>query len=111
MSQTSEQKIISCLRTEYPIDLSIGEITAKTGIHRNTVSKYVWGLKRRQSEDFQEYWQGKNVYDKQEVKRLQQMIGENAAEKAGARWSLSMVTDIIFLYSEAVDKNDGWILK
>lgn len=47
MSQTSEQKIINCLKIEYPRDLSIEEIAAKTGIHRNTVSKYVWGLEKQ----------------------------------------------------------------
>jgi len=46
MSQTPEQKILKCLETEYPRDLSIEEIARKTGIHRNTVSKYVWGLER-----------------------------------------------------------------
>jgi len=46
MSQTPEQKILKCLETEYPRDLSIEEIARKTGIHRNTVSKYIWGLER-----------------------------------------------------------------
>jgi len=46
MSQTPEQKILECLEDEYPRDLSIEEIAAKTGIHRNTVSKYIWGLER-----------------------------------------------------------------
>jgi len=46
MSLAPEQKILKCLETEYPKDLSIEEIAEKTGLHRNTVSKYVWGLER-----------------------------------------------------------------
>jgi DNA-binding IclR family transcriptional regulator len=46
MSKEPERKILSCLEKEYPRDLSIEEIAAKTGIHRNTVSKYIWGLEK-----------------------------------------------------------------
>jgi DNA-binding IclR family transcriptional regulator len=46
MSQTFEQEILRCLKDEYPRDLSIEEIAAKTGVHRNTVSKYIWGLEK-----------------------------------------------------------------
>lgn len=46
MSQRIEQSILACLRKESPRDLSIEEIAAKTGIHRNTVSKYVLGLEK-----------------------------------------------------------------
>jgi DNA-binding IclR family transcriptional regulator len=48
MSQTPERKILKCLEAEYPRDLSIEEIAAKIGMHRNTVSKYVWGLEREE---------------------------------------------------------------
>jgi DNA-binding IclR family transcriptional regulator len=46
MSQTPDQRILECLENEYPSDLSIEEIAEKTGMHRNTVSKYIWGLER-----------------------------------------------------------------
>jgi len=46
MSETPDQKILKCLEAEYPRDLSIEEIATKTGVHRNTVSKYIWGLER-----------------------------------------------------------------
>jgi DNA-binding IclR family transcriptional regulator len=46
MSQTFEQEILRCLKDQYPKDLSIEEIAAKTGVHRNTVSKYIWGLEK-----------------------------------------------------------------
>ncbi|MDH5266275.1 MAG: HTH domain-containing protein [Candidatus Bathyarchaeota archaeon] len=46
MSETVDQKILKCLEDEYPRDLSIEEIATKTGVHRNTVSKYIWGLER-----------------------------------------------------------------
>ncbi|MEM3612655.1 MAG: HTH domain-containing protein [Candidatus Bathyarchaeia archaeon] len=41
-----EGKILKCLEAEYPRDLSIEEIAAKIGVHRNTVSKYLWGLEK-----------------------------------------------------------------
>ncbi len=34
------------LREEYPKGYSIEEIAAETGVHRNTVSKYVFGLEK-----------------------------------------------------------------
>lgn len=42
------QKIIECLRkaAPNPRDLSIEEIAAATDIHRNTISKYVYGLEK-----------------------------------------------------------------
>jgi DNA-binding IclR family transcriptional regulator len=46
MSQSPEQRILECLESDYPRDLSIEEIAKKTGIHRNTVSKYIWGLEK-----------------------------------------------------------------
>jgi len=46
MSQTPEEKILKCLENEYPRDLSIEEIAEKIGVHRNTVSKYIWGLEK-----------------------------------------------------------------
>jgi DNA-binding Lrp family transcriptional regulator len=45
-AQEVEKKILNCLEREYPTDLSIEEIAAKTRIHRNTVSKYVFGLEK-----------------------------------------------------------------
>ncbi|MEM2129196.1 MAG: HTH domain-containing protein [Candidatus Bathyarchaeia archaeon] len=47
MTENLEQKILKCIEAEYPRDLSIEEISKKTGIHRNTVSKYIWGLERQ----------------------------------------------------------------
>ena len=46
MSEEPEQRILSCLEEVFPRDLSIEEIAVKTGIHRNTVSKYIWGLEK-----------------------------------------------------------------
>ena len=46
VSESPEQKILECLRNAYPKDLSIEEVAKRTGIHRNTVSKYIWGLER-----------------------------------------------------------------
>jgi len=46
MVSNIEEKILKCLEKEYPKDLSIEEIAAKIGIHRNTVSKYIWGLEK-----------------------------------------------------------------
>ncbi|MEM2129322.1 MAG: HTH domain-containing protein [Candidatus Bathyarchaeia archaeon] len=46
MDRDIEQKILNCLEAEYPKDLSIEEIAAKIGVHRNTVSKYIWGLEK-----------------------------------------------------------------
>jgi DNA-binding IclR family transcriptional regulator len=47
MSLTPERKILKCLEAEYPRDLSIEEIATEIGVHRNTVSKYIWGLERQ----------------------------------------------------------------
>ena len=46
MDSNIEKKILKCLETEYPKDLSIEEIATKIGVHRNTVSKYIWGLEK-----------------------------------------------------------------
>jgi len=46
MNKEAEQKILECLKKEFPKDLSLEEIATKTGIHRNTVSKYIWGLEK-----------------------------------------------------------------
>ena len=40
------KQIVECLRKVAPKDLSIEEISAETGIHRNTVSKYVYALEQ-----------------------------------------------------------------
>jgi DNA-binding IclR family transcriptional regulator len=46
MSQKPEHLILTFLQKEYPKDFSIEEIAAETGLHRNTVSKYLFGLER-----------------------------------------------------------------
>ena len=46
MDRNIEMKILKCLEAEYPKDLSIEEIATKIGVHRNTVSKYIWGLEK-----------------------------------------------------------------
>lgn len=46
MGSDIEKKILECLEVEYPRDLSIEEIAAKIRVHRNTVSKYIWGLEK-----------------------------------------------------------------
>jgi len=46
MNSSIEKKILKCLEAEYPKDLSIEEIAIKIGAHRNTVSKYIWGLEK-----------------------------------------------------------------
>jgi DNA-binding IclR family transcriptional regulator len=45
-AQDPEKSILTLLQKEEPRDLSIQEIADKTGIHRNTVSKYVFGLEK-----------------------------------------------------------------
>jgi DNA-binding IclR family transcriptional regulator len=40
------KQIVECLRKAAPRDLSIEEIATGTGIHRNTVSKYVYSLEK-----------------------------------------------------------------
>ena len=40
------KKILDCLRKAAPKDLSIEEVATQTGIHRNTVSKYVFALEK-----------------------------------------------------------------
>ncbi|MGA2785109.1 MAG: HTH domain-containing protein [Candidatus Bathyarchaeia archaeon] len=40
------QKIFECLKKTAPKDLSIEEVSEVTGIHRNTVSKYVFALEK-----------------------------------------------------------------
>jgi DNA-binding IclR family transcriptional regulator len=48
MNGKQAQKILEAIKhaSASPGDLSIEEIAAKTGIHRNTVSKYVYGLEK-----------------------------------------------------------------
>ena len=46
MDRNIEKKILKCLEAEYPKDLSIEEIATKIAVHRNTVSKYIWGLEK-----------------------------------------------------------------
>ena len=46
MTNGAMQKILECLKKAAPKDLSIEEVAEKTGIHRNTVSKYVFGLEK-----------------------------------------------------------------
>jgi DNA-binding IclR family transcriptional regulator len=45
-SHQVEKSILDILRKEYPRDLSIEEISEKTNLHRNTISKYVFGLEK-----------------------------------------------------------------
>jgi len=45
LSEKIEKSILDLLRKESR-DLSIQEIAEKTGIHRNTVSKYVFALEK-----------------------------------------------------------------
>jgi predicted AAA+ superfamily ATPase len=44
MTNGTIKKIVECLRKAAPKDLSIEEIAKLTGIHRNTVAKYVFAL-------------------------------------------------------------------
>jgi len=44
MTNGAIKKIVECLRKAAPKDLSIEEIAELTGIHRNTVAKYVFAL-------------------------------------------------------------------
>jgi Transcriptional regulator len=46
MSQNPEQLILDFLQKQCPKDFSIEEIAIETGLHRNTVSKYLFGLER-----------------------------------------------------------------
>lgn len=46
MNQDVEKLVLDLLLKDYPNDFSIEEISEKTGIHRNTVSKYVYGLEK-----------------------------------------------------------------
>jgi DNA-binding IclR family transcriptional regulator len=46
MTNGAMQKVLDCLRKAAPKDLSIEEIAKVTGIHRNTVSKYVFALQK-----------------------------------------------------------------
>lgn len=48
MGQEVEKKVLRFLRKEYPKDFSIEEIAAETGLHRNTVSKYLFGLEKEE---------------------------------------------------------------
>jgi DNA-binding IclR family transcriptional regulator len=43
MSEQAEETILQLLQKENPKDFSIEEIATATGIHRNTVSKYLYG--------------------------------------------------------------------
>lgn len=71
MSQRIEQSILACLRKESPRDLSIEEIAAKTGIHRNTVSKYVLGLEKEgRVKIFKNCGESQNVCCCQEIVRV-----------------------------------------
>jgi DNA-binding IclR family transcriptional regulator len=46
MSEPIARKIIDCLKRAESRDLSIEEIASQTKIHRNTVSKYIYGLEK-----------------------------------------------------------------
>ncbi|MGD6809763.1 MAG: HTH domain-containing protein [Candidatus Bathyarchaeia archaeon] len=46
MSQEIENTILEFLQKECPKDFSIEELAEKTGLHRNTVSKYLFGLEK-----------------------------------------------------------------
>lgn len=45
MTNGASQKVLECMR-KAERDLSIGEIATASGIHRNTVSKYIYALER-----------------------------------------------------------------
>ena len=47
MTDGIETKILGCLRKSAPKDMSIEELAQATGIHRNTVSKYVFALEKQ----------------------------------------------------------------
>lgn len=48
MTETEASTIVvECLRRAAPRDLSIEEIANLTGLHRNTISKYVYGLEMK----------------------------------------------------------------
>lgn len=46
MTNGAMQKILDCLKKAAPKDLSIEELSHITGIHRNTVSKYIFALEK-----------------------------------------------------------------
>jgi DNA-binding IclR family transcriptional regulator len=46
MTNGAMQKLLDCLKKAAPKDLSIEELSQITGIHRNTVSKYVFALQK-----------------------------------------------------------------
>jgi len=46
MTDGALKEILDCLRKAAPKDLSIEEVATQTGIHRNTVSKYVFALEK-----------------------------------------------------------------
>jgi DNA-binding IclR family transcriptional regulator len=46
MSQQIENTILQFLKKESPKDFSIEEIAEKTKLHRNTASKYLFGLEK-----------------------------------------------------------------
>lgn len=49
MKKEIARQILELLQKEYPKDFSIEEISAALGIHRNTISKYIYGLEMAQS--------------------------------------------------------------
>jgi DNA-binding IclR family transcriptional regulator len=46
MTNGAMKQVLECLKKAAPKDLSIEEVAAATGIHRNTVSKYVFALEK-----------------------------------------------------------------
>jgi DNA-binding IclR family transcriptional regulator len=46
MTPDPEKLILNFLQRQYPKDFSIEEVAAETGLHRNTVSKYLFGLEK-----------------------------------------------------------------
>ncbi len=42
----SEKAILECIKKSAPKDLSIEEVSKETGIGRDTVSKYLYGLEK-----------------------------------------------------------------
>jgi DNA-binding IclR family transcriptional regulator len=42
----SERTILDCIKKAAPRDLSIEEVSKATGIGRDTVSKYIYGLEK-----------------------------------------------------------------
>ena len=62
MTNGAMKEILDCLKKAAPKDLSIEEISAATGIHRNTVSKYVFALVGQGKVILQGSWETAKLY-------------------------------------------------